>query len=394
MMNTLFAFAVLFSLLPNAAWAATPNWQEKMKSLGDTMSDLLPELVSSKGNPETIEKGAKALSELSHDLKAGHNKQKLVPPADNDPTIGFLADQFSEQTGRAYKAIKQGQLAYGKDLLRSVTSYCIACHSRHDNGPAFAALPTTEKANRLSKEEKAALLVALRQFDQSLAEYRQLVADPELLKKRPFDWERYLRQAIAIAVRVKQDPKLASELISTALQSPDLPVFQATQLKQWQKAVEEWKKEPPIKVNTEAGQTLEMRRLFREANAGQQLMLDDHSAEIQFLRTSAAAHEVLRVARDPKIKAEALMVAGKSYESLINPMFWPMHEFFYEACIRQLPHSKLAQECYSSYVKSVYFGYTGSAGTYIPEEVQQLLGRLGAMAEPQAKKAKAQSKSQ
>jgi hypothetical protein len=393
-MNPRLAFAVLLSLSANSVWGTTPSWQEKMKSLGDTVTDLLPELVSSQGNPEAIEKGAKALSELSHDLKAGQGKQKLVPPADNDPTIGFLADQFSEQTGRAYKAIKQGQVAYGKDLLRSVTSYCIACHSRHDNGPAFAAVPTTEKANRLSKEEKAALYVALRQFDKGLAEYRQLVADPELLKKRPFDWERYLRQAIAIAVRVKKDPQLASELISAALQSPDLAVFQTTQLKQWQKAVEAWKKEPPIKVNTEAGHTLEMRRLFREAIAGQQLMLDNHSTEIQFLRASAAAHEVLRVARDPKTKAEAFMVAGKSYESLINPLFWPMHEFFYEACVRQLPHSEIAQQCYSSYVKSVYFGYTGSAGTYIPEDVQQLLGRLGALAEPKPKKAKGQSKSQ
>jgi peptidyl-tRNA hydrolase len=387
-MNPRLALAVLLSVLPNALWADTPNWQGKMKSLGDTVSELLPELVSNKGNPETIEKGAKALSELSHDLKVGHHKQKLVPPADNDPTIGFLAEQFSDQTRRAYSAIKQGQVEYGKDLLRSVTSYCITCHSRNDSGPAFSAVPTTEKVNGLSKEEKAALYVALRQFDKGLAEYRQLISDQELIKNRPFDWERNLRQALAIAVRVKHDPKLSSEIIASALQSPELPVFQRTKLSQWQKAVEAWKKEPTLKVNTEVGLTLEMRRLFREANSGQQRMLDDHSAEIQFLRASTAAHEVLRVARDPKTVAEALMVAGKSYESLVNPLFWPMHEFFYEACVRQLPHSDLAQACYSSYVKSVYFGYTGSAGTSIPEDVRQLLSRLGKLAGPKQPKSK------
>lgn len=387
-MNPRLAFAILLCFLPSAVWADAPNWQAKMKSLGDTVSELLPELVSSQGNPETIEKGAKALSELSHDLKAGHNKQKLVPPSDNDPTIGFLAEQFSTQTRRAYTAIKQGQVEYGKDLLRSVTSYCIACHSRHENGPAFSAVPSTEKVNTLSKGEKAALYVALRQFDKGLEQYQELVADPELLKKRPFDWERYLRQSLAIAVRVKHDPKLASAIIATALQSPDLPVFQQTKITQWQKAVDSWKKEPALKVNTEVGLTLEMRRLFRDANAGQQRMLDDHSAEIQFLRTSGAAHEVLRVARDPKTVAEALMVAGKSYESLSNPLFWPMEEFFYEACVRQLPHSNLAQECYSSYVKSVYFGYTGSAGTDIPEDVRKLLSRLGVLAAPKSPKSK------
>lgn len=364
---------------------ADSNWQGKMKSLAETMDELLPELASKKGDAKLIEKGAKSLSELTHDLKEGSKSGKLMPPGDIDPSLTFLAEQFSDQARRAYRAIQIGQLDYGKTLLRSATSYCIACHTRHENGPEFSAFPLSDKVKTLGTEERAELYVATRQFDKALVDFNSLIADEELVKKRPFDWERTLRNALAIAVRVKKDPKAATKTVNEALKSPFVPEFERAKLVNWQKAIETWSKEPTIKTNTEIGHAAEMKRLYL-ATLDAQLNAIDHSAEVQFLRLSAAAHDVLRVGRDPKLIAEALMTAGTAYEVLANPIFWPMHEFYYEACVRQLPHSPLAQKCYSRFERSVYLGYTGTSGTNIPDDIRELLTKLRTLSKPKGKK--------
>jgi len=373
--------ALLFGIEAGAAEKDDAKWQAKMKSLADTMGELLPELVSNPGDAKVIERGAKTLSELSHDLKAGRESGKMMPPGDLDPSITLLAAEFSNQTRRAYAAIKQGQVSYGKDQLRAATAFCIACHTRHENGPSFTTFPMSDKVEKLGTEQKAELYVATRQFDKGLVEFQKLVEDKDFSAKRPFDWERALRNLMAIAVRVKQDPELASKTVASALKAPGLPEFQRDRLQKWQKAVDAWKKESPPKKKGEAAYVAEMRRLLKETDRAK-LYPGDHSADVQYLRASGAAHDLMRATKNPKLIAEALLTAGTAYEALANPVFWPMHELYFEACVRQLPHSPTSQDCFNRYEQSVYFGYTGSSGTHMPADVQQHLIQLKGIASP------------
>jgi hypothetical protein len=356
-------------------------WRAKMQLLAATMGQLLPELVSEKGDKRIIEKSAKTLAELSHDLKEGRKAGKLTPPEDADPSLILLSEQFSSQTKRAYTAIREGSFEYGKEVLRSATSFCIACHTRHEKGPDFASFPLGPKYEKLTQRQKTELLIATRQFDKALVEIQKLIADPESAKNRTFTWEKPVRDALAIAVRVKRDPALALQIVDTALKCPDLPDFEQTRLRKWKTSLEEWKNEPAIKVNTEAGYAAEMRQHLAEG-AKRQLYPIDRSAEIQYLRASAAAHDVLRTGKDPQVIAEALLVAGKSYEALANPTLWPMHEFYYEACIRKVPHTPMAQDCFDRLEQSVYFGYSGSSGVRVPADIQANLTALKRLSAP------------
>lgn len=361
------------------------DWQAKMKGLADVMSDLLPELYSANGDRERILKDAKTLTKLTHDLKMGEKSGKLRAPSDADPTLFFLSERFSDQMARAHTALKQKQFDYGKGLLKSATAYCIACHTRHDNGPEFPTFPLKIDEARLDKSEKAELFVATRQFDRALVLLKELVANEELAQKRVFEWERPLRTALAISVRVKKDPTVSAELVAAALATPGLPEFERARLRKWVAAIDAWKREPKVKTRTEAGDAAEMRRLLREAQE-LQLYPMDRAAEIQYLRASTFAHDVLRTGRDKTLVTEALLTAGAAYEALSTPVFWPLHEMFYEACIRRSPHTAIASDCYERYEQSVYVGYTGSAGTDIPTEVVGTLDSLKALAAPKDKK--------
>jgi len=58
----------------------------------------------------------------------------------------------------------------------------------------------------------------------------------------------------------------------------------------------------------------------------------------------------------------------------------PWHEVYYETCVRQKPHTSLAKSCYAAYESSIHFGYSGSGGFTLPEDVQASLNELKALA--------------
>ena len=73
---------------------------------------------------------------------------------------------------------------------------------------------------------------------------------------------------------------------------------------------------------------------------------------------------------------EILYLLGQSYEVTRDLATWTLHESVYETCISKVPKSEWSNRCYQAYERSIYVGYTGSRGTYIPEEVEQKLKQL------------------
>lgn len=379
---------VLLTLSASALGADTPkSWPAKMKKLAGVMSELLPELAAKKSDPKVLEKNAKALTELSHNLDKAMKKPETAPPADADPSIALIAERFSAEAQHAYRAIHRGQIEYGKNVLRTVTAYCIACHTRHDRGPDFPTFPLDAKTKKLDRSERADLLAATRQFDKALDEYRAIVEDDASAKKQQLDWERAVRHALSIAVRVKKDPKAADEIVTRVLVLPSAPEFVKKNAAQWKESIAKWKAEAQPKVNTEEGAFAETMRLLAEARAAQKYPAD-RSADILYLRTSAAAHELLRVAPNGAHASEALLVAGTAYEVLNDPILWPVHEMYFDACIRKAPHTAIAQECYQRYEETIFVGYSGSGGTFIPDEVQAVMSELKALARPEKEASK------
>jgi hypothetical protein len=108
----------------------------------------------------------------------------------------------------------------------------------------------------------------------------------------------------------------------------------------------------------------------------------DRTADLVYLRASASAHDFLQVALESEHLDQGLLLAGIAYE-VLNPLkVGELHELYYEACIRRSPHQAIAVDCYRRYEQSVFFGYTGSLGTSLPDDVGMKLKELKKLAEP------------
>lgn len=371
--------AVLIFTFTQTAHAELKKWNKKMQGLGDTFAELLPDLAdSSPLDAKTrarLEKGSKKLATLAHSI----TMVKGALPPDADPTLPFVAARFDKEVKRASHAIQNGNYEYGKALLRNISGYCITCHTRNEQGPEFPKFEVNPKTANLSPVQRAEMFSALRQFDSSLEIYEKMVADKELAAQDQFTWGKALRRGLNLAVRVKKDPDRALALVNTALALPQTPGFFARYLPIWKKSVTEWKSEANKKFETEEALFEEAQRLSADGRALQEFSLDS-SGDVLYLRSSATAHELL--GRFPKGKrtADALLLEGKAYDLLEERMNAPLANFYYEACIRHSPHTTVAQQCFERFESNLLFGYSGSAGTFIPKDLKDLSDELSKLA--------------
>jgi mono/diheme cytochrome c family protein len=376
------AWISVAALVPLAAWTATGrarSLQEDMQRLARTLGELLPELVAKDGDPDAIEENAQELAELSHALTAAGKSNPSAPDA--GPAIGVLAGHFEADIDHALAAIRHGDPEYGKQVLRRTTSHCIACHTRGQGGPELPALPSSPRIEKLRTIERAELYAATRQFDRALETYREVLAgDPAASW---LDWERALHHALAIAVRVKRSPELTREIAEIVLVHPSVPELTRRNARAWLRSIESWKIESKAPLETDRELEVELARLLDEAESAQ-LYPADRSADILYLRASAVAHSLLDRAPDSRRTALAIRALGLAHDVMNEPGLWPIHDAYYEACIRSSPHTPIAEECYGRYEQAVYAGYSGSGGTFLPDDVRESLAQLKRLALPAA----------
>lgn len=354
-------------------------WSGKMQSLYKTLSDVLTDVTSNRrfNDPENklrIQMETDELARLAHDL----NRKNMVR-ADADPTVEMVAEMLGSETKRAASELKRGHRTYARSILLSVPSYCIACHTRNSTGVEFAELPIEPSTKSLTPIERGEFYAASRQFDRAQDQFKLIIQDSKFAAVDVFDWQKAVHHSLAIAVRVKQDPSQAKEIVQAILKTPNAPFFMKQDAKSWLASINEWQQESPRHAASEEGLYSEAVRLLARARETQKYPMD-RTADIFYLRASAATHDLLQVAPNGPHSSEAFLLAGLSYE-VLNPVnLENLHELYYGACIRKAPHSPTAEICFQRLEQDITQDYTGSIGVDIPEDVRQSLENLQRLA--------------
>lgn len=370
------------ALLITALFISSASAEEStMKKLYKTLSEVLTnsssaERFSDKSNRSQIEDQLKTLSSLAHTV----NDKKFAGDK-VDPTLTILSGYLSEETNSAYSAFKNGKYEYARGIVRSLPSTCIACHSRNNLGPQFEKLDLEPSDKLLKPIELAEFYAGTRQFDRAEKSFLSIIENAETASNDPYAWEHAIKQSLAIAIRVKKDIPLAKKIIDTALTQKKAAYTTRADLTQWKKSIDKWAKEPKVSVKTEKGLYNEGMRLISEAHQLQKFPVD-HSADMLYLRASSVYYDLIQAAPNGKHVSEALMMQGICNEVLSPRGFEDLHRHYYDACIKKTPHSPIAMDCYRRFERSIIHGYTGSAGTAVPEDIKQKLLDLFSLAMP------------
>lgn len=361
---------------PSAPEQAT--WSSRMGEFRTTLAQLGPYLYDDKkfnspSNFEVIKKHTKKLGELAHSIDQS-KKDKVAAPS-TDPVLAYFATQFKENINRAYESLEVDHREYARSVLRTSLSYCISCHTRSDVGPKFPLFDNPPFVAELRPMEQASYYVATRQYEAALKKYMDILQDPKAGKQRPFDIEKAARSALAIAVRVDHNPEEALKIAKYVYQKAETPLFVKNDSMTWMDSIEDWKKQSKTLPAAESAFVAKIKGLLKKAESVQRYRAD-MKGDIYYLQATTLIHDYFNRYEKPKYLAEVLYLAGQAYEPLQELGFWSLHEMYYEQCVRAAPHTSLARKCYENLEQSVFLGYSGSAGIFVPLSVQKQLKEL------------------
>lgn len=359
------------------------HWQADMHKLALSMSRLLPLAVSSQEfhNP----KNAKIIKEEMRIMLDVSKKLENYPHATNgDPSVQFTAKKFTKDLEYALEQYNLGNSDFAQNNIRNATTYCMGCHTRNNQGRQVDWAWGVD-LNKLSKMDKAQYLAAIRDFDQALEVYRELLSDQKLAELSPQSWETSAKKSMAIVVRVKRDPALAKTLVEEILRLNSVPPSMQQTLLEWKVAIKNWQEdEKRLKQVKKTSQ----QKLLENANqllqkGWQSTQFPQSSAgAIYFLRASSLLHDILESPATKQEMAQALYTAGLVAERLKDINLWTLHEAYYESCIKTLPRSQLAKKCYLRYEAVVLANYIDSHYVgQVPVHIRNHLDRMRKVAE-------------
>jgi hypothetical protein len=78
-------------------------------------------------------------------------------------------------------------------------------------------------------------------------------------------------------------------------------------------------------------------------------------------------HGELPKLKSKEQKAQAYKALGDIYKDFNDISVFMVPERNYEMCIKTLPHTALAKNCFDNYVTNIVLGYSGSRGVKVPQ---------------------------
>jgi len=383
-MNKYVAASLICLVVSASGWTKErPEVKGAMQQMFTSLLNLQPFLASPEKfrnpkNAEIIRKDLKQLATFKHVFPKNMQAE--------EPGVFAISRMFHETIKDAEERFRTGNYDYSRHRLRTVTAFCFNCHSRVASEQNFQDLQKRVESSQLTPFEKADVLAATRQFDKALKSYTDILAGVPNSHLSLVEYTRSLRRALSITVRVKQNPKETLELIDGVAKRKDLPEFIIRLAQQWRKDAQFWMDEKESKKKLSPEELIAKAQKLIERAEKLQSFPADENGDISYLRASNCLHEALDESPLSQSRGEALYLLGVSYAALQDPTVWDLDRLYFESCIRELPHTDLAKKCYHRYSEKIYMGYTGSAGTFIPEDEQKRLEDLRKLAEEKTSK--------
>jgi len=355
----------------NASKQKQPDTRVIMDDLMDSFSEVLPlsfdmKEFSSKNRKQSIMTSLKKLRDHAKVLEK-HGEIK-------DKSFGYVAKSLEADANNVYRWFEKGYYDEAKFTLHNMTENCIACHS---SLPETAKFPKPERflskinLQKLPALDKAHFLTMSRQFDEALAAYETVFRDPDIQPTNLIALGAFT-QYLKLSINVKSDFKRPQQLLLNVADRPKTTLHVRQLVLKWNQQLAHYEKSSPLVQITLPG----IRKVI-EAGKLEMDFPKDRDGLIHYVTANAMLSRYIN--GNPSTSndmAEAYYLLGVT-ESLLGHSFWISRQDFYlETAIRIAPGSTFSPKAYALLEESLVSGFTGSAGTNIPDDVSELLFEL------------------
>ena len=336
-------------------------------------ASLDPARFSDPARRESVLEALRALSLNAEDLEA-HG-------AGRGESFRHLSASLARNAREVTRRYEDGRYEEAGFLLQRLSEDCLACHARlpsDRNSPLGDRLVREMELEGLSPPERARLHTAMRQFDAALDTWEALFAAQDVSPAQ-LDLMGYLGDYLTVCIRVVGDSSRALATLHRLSARSDVPDWLVRDIGAWTRTLEALRARG---IDSDDGSVLERARtLIREADALRQVPADNTGLVHDLVASSLLYRYTESRPWRGRDVAEAYYLLGLA-ESRIDRSYWlSQADFYLETAIRMAPQEPFARDALALLEERTAAGYTGSAGTHIPADVQQNLDALRALVE-------------
>lgn len=325
-------------------------------------------------NKDEIQRNLDAMAGLKHVFP-----EKM---ANQEPGLAVISTLFSDYLRDIQTSFKAGANgSYTRNQLRTMTGFCMSCHTRVGSDNSLDDLGKRVSSSDLTPFQKAEFFAATRQFDKALEAFERILTKTPSGELGLIEFGRAVRNVMSITIRVKKDPKATFHFLERISSRDDIPEYFQRYIAEWKKDVAKWMSEKKQPDSATAEELMKKAQALVDRAAKLQLFAVDPAGDVSYLRATNYIHEALQKSPKGKFRGEALYLLGTCYNALQDPLLWALDTLYFEACIREFPHTDVSKRCYKRYATKLYFGYSGSGGTFVPEDEIKKLGELRKLSE-------------
>lgn len=325
------SLAVLLSAAPAAPRGVVTQGLVSVTALAPWLSS--PVAFREVKNRKTITGALEVLAHLQHPF--------FHEPGSSSTNVGEL---FGTEADLAQREFAAGKTEAARFRVQALTQLCLACHLREPTGDFEDASGAVEGL-QLAPLHRAQYFALTRQFELALGVWQAELARPVRLESEQFEQLEALRMALRVAVRVKDDPRLAQQLLAPQLARTKLPGFAMRDLQAWQVAAVAWEHERfVLSQRSPAALVARARELVASTGATTNVSpMPQHF--LTLVRAASYLDEAMRQDSEGVFRGEALYLLGVAHATISESSLWKLEWMYFETCIRENAGTLRASMC-------------------------------------------------
>lgn len=337
-----------------------------------TFFDNNERLYNQSNRPEMIAE-AKALQ--TEFKKATHHKMlqsnSLLPSS----------EILSEDLATLVSALEDKNMTYAKLQFGALRSICLSCHTQIDWKPSAEVseivASTGSQKLALSGSDKGDVYAIIRDYAKS-SQYYQAELQNRAQSLNASQELNLLRKILHNFLTGMVDVSSAQAFFGVNLNSFKLTEMSKQTAREWMDELNVWNKKFPRFKDVSLS---EFFSFFKERD--QEISDSTYGARevISYLMLGKAGKAIMNEDSGHS-KAELLYYLGVSDEVVHSNFLFSLSELYFKQCIKEFPHSHFARKCFEKYEESIYSGFSGSGGVFIPKDVRAELESLRALIAP------------
>jgi len=361
---------LLLLLVLGFAGAARAEVKAVMDQLLQQVFILKPFIASetSFSDPANSAQIADALEKMVALSKEVNHEERI-----NKTGFQVSANVLTQQLEHVESIFNNGNKDYALGNLRSTLGVCMSCHTQL---PAVSTRFTTlNQTQTLSDQfQEAEFLFLIRNFDDAMKLYGELIAGYPLNKAETDELETAIYRQIFYYVRVARNLPGLSVALQRNSENQQLPVQLQKQIKGFMAAVDDMLDEKYPQFTDAQGDDV---RKYAEAvlntAPGDDFSLDSPQNVLAALKMSGVLYEYLNAYPTTPLKPDVLYWLALGERRYHYQSMYSVPDLYLKQCVLEYPKNPVAKACFAECEDSITVAFTGSGGTHLPDDISQEL---------------------